>query len=43
VVGQGDRRHARLGDGLDHVVEAIGPVEEAELAMEMEMDEVGHA
>ena len=42
VVGQGHGGHLRLDRRGDHVVEAVGAVEEAELAVEVQVDEVGH-
>ncbi len=40
MVGEGDRRLARGHGGGDHVVEAVGAVEEAVLAVQMEVNEV---
>ena len=42
MVGERHRRHPGFLDGVDHIGEAVGPVEQAELAVQMEVDEVGH-
>jgi hypothetical protein len=42
MVREGHGGHAHGGDGVEDVVETVGAVEEAVLAVEMEMDEVGH-
>jgi hypothetical protein len=42
MVGEGHGRHLRLDGGADDVVETVRAIEEAELAVEVEVDEVGH-
>ena len=39
VIGQRDRRHPLRVRGTDHIVEAIGPVQQAVLSVQVEMDE----
>src|SRR4028118_1662773 len=40
--GRPPRGHPRLLDRVDHVGQAVGPVEQAELAVQMKVNEVGH-
>ena len=42
MIGQGDGRHAKGLRPFEDVLEAVGAVEQAELAVEVEMGEVGH-
>ncbi len=42
VIGQRQRRHAGVLGGRSHVGDPVGAVEEAVLAVEMEVDEIGH-
>ena len=38
VIGQGQRGHAEFGGALDGFIDAVGPVQQAELAVEVQMD-----